>query len=62
MKCGQKECEAEATYRMFWPSDAPRPICQKHLDQAVGIASAMGFYLHHEPLTLAEAGEPSAGE
>ncbi len=50
VECGQKNCETPATSRMFWPSQPPSPVCDPCKQKALGIAQAMGFYLHIEPL------------
>ena len=50
MKCGQKTCEKEATSQMFWPGNPPLPVCESCKLKALGIAAAMGFYLHVEML------------
>lgn len=49
MKCNQKNCDDEATHRVFWPGTSPPPeMCKKHAQQAIGIANAMGLTIHVE--------------
>ena len=49
--CGQRECANTAVERMFWPGREPTLVCEPHLLQALVVAGAMGFALHHEPYT-----------
>jgi hypothetical protein len=50
VECGQKSCEATATDRMFWPGNPPISVCEPCKQKALGIARAMGFFLHTEPI------------
>jgi hypothetical protein len=48
--CGQTDCERPAEARTFWPGHEPAAVCAYHLRKARAVASAMGFYLHTEPI------------
>lgn len=48
--CSQDGCVSTATWLMYWPGAPPKPVCEEHMTKALGIASAMGFYLQVETL------------
>jgi hypothetical protein len=49
----------DAVGRIFWPGSPPLYQCEKHLEHAIKVADAMGFYLHREPV---ETAAPAASE
>lgn len=45
-ECSQETCDALATHSYVWPGHAERSyVCDDHLGQLQGVASAMGFDL-----------------
>jgi len=50
VQCDQKSCLNQATLRFFWPGRPPTSSCASCAAQAQGLAGAMGFELHVEPL------------
>ena len=56
-ECVSNDCQNEPQYRMFWPGNPPSHVCEPCRERALGIASAMGFHLHTEPLPLKDPEE-----
>lgn len=48
--CSQFECEAVPLWRVFWPGQGPRLMCETHALKARAVAEAIGFYLHIEAI------------
>ena len=49
-KCGQANCDEEATERFIWPGSGWSVACASCALRAVHVAGAMGFPLTVEPL------------
>lgn len=52
--CSQFECKAVAIWRVFWPGQGPRLMCEEHALKARAVAETMGFYLHIEAFLAPE--------
>ena len=49
--CHTESCDKEPVVRSFWPGKSPPPeYCFECAVKFQGIAEAMGFTLHQEPL------------
>lgn len=56
VSCSSNNCDDDATQRVFWPGKEPLPMCYKHVQGAINVSNAMGFYLHVEQLKQGEQG------
>ena len=56
--CETKRCDEPASTRMFWPGNPPLLVCIECAQRAAGVAQAIGFYLHQEPVGLDVASTP----
>lgn len=45
MKCASAKCEQEATWTFTWPGSEEQLACERHVMQAAGLATHMGFHL-----------------
>lgn len=54
-ECTQSNCENSAAFRMFWPGKPPTFVCNPCRERALGIAGAMGFHVHIEPINPPDA-------
>lgn len=50
------KCQEMATIKIFWPGRPPNLVCVDHAQDSAGIAEAMGFELHLEPISYPAAG------
>lgn len=51
MKCSQKDCTEEPTFRYTWPGKDEAFVCVPHAGQMTGVARAIGLHLQLIPLT-----------
>jgi hypothetical protein len=49
-ECCQTNCSEQATYKVYWPGDKPKLICEQHKMMAKNVAGAMGTYVHTEKI------------
>jgi hypothetical protein len=42
------QCGLPGEWRVMWPGREPLYMCAVHANQALGVAEAMGFFLHTE--------------
>lgn len=59
-KCTQQGCEGRGTHRVTWPGYPESIVCDSHRVMMGNIASAMGFALDFQPLTMIVTHPPDA--
>lgn len=53
-KCGQVECQEQASAKVYWPGRDALPMCLRCVARAQGVADVMGFSLVIEELWAEE--------